>query len=101
MQAWTFEGSNNNKAYTMLHKRPICEDLKLSGIGQYQINPKRKRYQYFRIKQTVATISSQANMRISGLDFYGSFIAPKNGCSCKHYSHYFMNIFITVFILVS
>ena len=102
MQAWTFEGSMNNKTYTMLDNRPQNADLNSSKIGQYRVNPKRKRFQYFRIKQTMPTlVVSHENMRISGIDFYGSFIAPNDGCSHRYCSHFSKNIFVYIVAVVS
>ena len=93
MQAWTFEASNDNINYVELDDRPQNTDLKSSGIGQYPVNSENNYYQYFRIKQTIATIKGLANMRISGLDFYGEFLPFKlNSCrySKNNNCHIFM-----------
>ena len=73
MPAWTFEGSNDNVNYDLLHSKDINEELKNSGIGQYKINPQKKSYRYFRIRQTVKTVGGYDGMRVSGIDFFGSF----------------------------
>ena len=95
IQAWTFEGSDDNKEYEMLHRQPICDTLKSSGIGQYKINNTKKGFRYFRIKQTVATISGSTSMRISGLDLYGSFVpCVRQTCSCKRALNYRISLII-------
>ena len=73
MQAWTLEGSEDNKTYDIIDNRTINADLNVSGVGKYPVNDERKGYRFFRIKQTIATINGLTNMRISALDFYGTF----------------------------
>ena len=77
MQAWTFEGSNDNVHYDMLDNRPASSDLISNSVKIYEVNKQRKPYRYFRIKQTVNTLSGRMNMRLSGLDIYGAFISLK------------------------
>ena len=84
MQAWSFEASKDNAVYETLDNRSINDDLSSSGIGQYRINTKKKGFQYFKIKQTVPTKEAHTNMRISGLDFFGSFIPACKLCTCKN-----------------
>jgi len=73
IRKWTFEGSDDNINYVMLDDRPINTDLINSGIGQYEVNPERKGFRYFRVMQRVATIEQEVNMRISGFDLYGTY----------------------------
>lgn len=73
MQAWTLEGSNDNINFETLHTKTKNAELKSSAIGQYAINPNKKGFRYFRIKQTIKTVDGTSNMRISGLDFFGTY----------------------------
>ena len=81
MQAWTLEGSIDNDKYEMLHNKTKNDDLINSGIGEYKINPRKKGFRYFRIKQTMKTILNHENMRISGLDFFGVYPFE---CQCQN-----------------
>ena len=98
MRAWTLEGSNDNVKYEMIHNMPENNDLISNKIGQYPVNAKRKGYKYFRIKQTIKTISNLASMRISGLDFYGSFMG-KQANSCRNTRK--DSIYLLAFVFVS
>ena len=81
MQAWTLEGSTDNVNYETLHNKTQNDDLINSGIGQYKINPRKKGFRYFRIKQTMKTLLDHENMRISGLDFFGVYPFE---CQCQN-----------------
>lgn len=73
IQKWTFEGSYDNNEYFTLHEPPQCDDLKSNGIGFYKVNPHKKGFKYFRIKQTMSTTGGYSNMRITNLEFFGIY----------------------------
>ena len=73
MQAWTLEASIDDINYETLHNKTKNEELINNTIRQYKINPRKKGFQYFRIKQTMKTVYESTNMRISGLDFFGTY----------------------------
>ena len=73
VRAWTFEGSNDNIKYELLHNKTDNSELANSSIGQYEVNPRKKGFRYFRIKQTIETHHGWKDMRISGLDFFGIY----------------------------
>ena len=101
MQAWKLEGSNDDEHYEILDNRPQNADLRSSSIGQYPANPQGKSFQYFKIKQTMPTPSGYKNMRISGLDFYGSFIAKQITCKCRKCENNRYSLFIYNILIIS
>ena len=89
MRAWKFEGSLDNVHYDVLDDRPVSSDLSTNAIKKYKVNNRRKLYQYFRVNQTVKTLSNLITMRISGLDIYGTFIPIRCSSSRKSVSSLF------------
>ena len=83
IQAWTFEGSNDNHNYEMIDNRTKNADLANSQIGQYEVNNLSKSYRYFRIMQTMLPLSGENGMRISGLDLFGLVIPLPKICTKK------------------
>lgn len=96
MQAWTLEGSNNGNNYQIIHNKTQNSELNNSGIGHYRVNARRLGFRYFRIKQTMVTVEKRSNMRISGLDFYGTF-APHQTIRCIR-SNNRLNLMLTLVI---
>ena len=100
MQAWSLEGSGDNKNYFKIHNKAKNSDLINSKIGQYSVNSEMNYYRYFRIKQTMKTPNNDNNSRISGLDFYGHFL-PFQLNSCKMQGRTKNNLLSLVFLIYS
>ena len=100
MQAWTFEGSSDNVSYTMLDNKAQNTYLKSNGVGKFGVNPSKKCFRYFRIKQTMNTIkNSYGNMRISGLDLFGLLISDENTYRSTRFSFIITKLILSILVL--
>ena len=102
VQSWTFEGSNDNIHYDMLDDQPQNEYLKNGNIKSIEVNPEKRLFKYFRLKNKMNTISGHANMRVTHIELFGTLYLPRQSCkkpNNKPISKLFR--YIIVFCLVS
>ena len=95
LRGWKLEGSIDNINYEILDLRNTS-DLENSGTVQYEINTARRIYSYFRIMSTKNTTKDQ-KLRISALDFYGTFNYIKTNPKCIN-NYFHVSSLLTVFI---
>ena len=98
VRAWILDGSLNGSHYERLDTRSESDILKNSGVAHFEINPAKKLYSYFRLKNTAVTLVPDYLLRISALDFYGTFYYKKNSCFIK--INYLNKIPFCIFVFI-
>ncbi|KAK8889480.1 hypothetical protein M9Y10_034227 [Tritrichomonas musculus] len=70
---WSLSGSNDNDDWTLIDSMPMTDQFDSLGAERYyQLNSEAPYYRYFELKQTRQNTMGYHNLRLSGIEFFGS-----------------------------